>query len=69
MTASPKGRGDTPTSIIQSSRRSPQLYGKTAVTLNNFTTKIQKPVAFHIYTIFLLMGGSPIEERRVAAPR
>ena len=39
MTASPKGRGDTPTSIIQSSRRSPQLYGKTAVTLNNFTTK------------------------------
>ena len=49
-----KGRGDTPTSIIQSSRRSPQLYGKTAVTLNNFTTKNTEAGCFpYLYNIFI----------------
>ena len=54
MTASPKGRGDTPTSIIQSSRRSPQLYGKTAVALNNFTTKNTEAGCFpYLYNLFI----------------
>ena len=76
MTASPKGRGDTPTSIIQSSRRSPQLYGKTAVTLNNFTTKNTEAGCFpYLYNLFIngrlayrraARGGGPDD---IAAPR
>ena len=48
-TASPKGRGDTPTSIIQSSKKSPQLYGKDVVTLNLYTT-IHRFTYTHIIT-------------------
>ena len=74
-TSSPKGRGDTPTSIIQSSKKSPQLYGKDAVTLNLYTTKNAEIGCFpHFYNLFInnrlayrrpARGGAPDDDAKL----
>ena len=75
ITASPKGRGDTPTSIIQSSKKSPQLYAKGAVTLNGYTTKNAETGCFpHLYNLFIndriayrraVRGGAPDDDAKL----
>ena len=72
---SPKGRGETPTSITQSSKKSPQLDAKNAVTLNWYTTKNAQTGCYpHLYNIFInnriayrraARGGAPEDDAKL----